>query len=608
MLRRVLLRYEEFLRIDSDGPTSDLVRARSVYAFGWTFVLIQLFNLVSMTHSFGAWSRYHVITVCAMVTVLAAVHSIRYVQNFNLFTGLLFVVLLGGVTATAIPSGSGVNTSLLPYIVITPMICGFISGWRMALIGCACCVLLIWSLFGVSMNALEDNLLSLPAQNLERAWQATYAVILATVMGCAFAATIFHAFGKLERTAERARRAEAAKARFLANMSHELRTPLNGVLGLTQSMRSTPLNEEQRHVVNTIEKSGDALLAILNDILDLSKIDAGRVEITEHEYCIRKLTNDVLDTWRETAREKGLLLSANIDGGLPPYLLGDDIRIRQIMTNLVSNALKFTENGGVTVRIGQEGGADDHWLLIKVTDSGPGIAPEALTKIFEPFEQGDPNTTRKYGGTGLGLSICRNLTNLMGGDLSVSSELGYGAAFEIRLPLRAVLTSGSDQPSADTSELPSLEGINVLIVEDNTVNQMVVQRLLKGLGADYDSVENGKEAIERLTENVSSFDVVLMDKHMPVMDGVEATGRLRAMEGAFATLPIIACTADAMSGEAEQLLAVGFTGFITKPIRREILAREIFSATLGKNFGQRAVKDAAPSFVQQTSQSQKLSA
>ncbi|MEO0400502.1 MAG: ATP-binding protein [Pseudomonadota bacterium] len=578
MFGRLLERYERFLKIDRDGPTGTLVRARSVYAFGWAFVLIQTANLVTMTSTFGGWSRYHMISLCTMLAVLAAVHSIRYFQSFIFFSVMTFVVLLGGVAATAGPSGSGVNTSVVFYVIITPIIAGFISGWRMALIGCVFSVTLIWHLTWISNYAPGVGFEMDPVRNIERAWQATYALVLATVVGCAFAASIFLAFEKLERTAERARKAEQAKTQFLANMSHELRTPLNGVLGLTQSLHATPLNADQRHLLTTIEKSGDSLLAILNDILDLSKIDAGRVELTDSPFCLRKLVGDIGDVWRETAREKGLLLDLAVDDAVPARLLGDDVRIRQVITNLVSNALKFTEKGGVTVSAYRDDGDVTSSVVIAVSDTGPGLPPESLAKIFQPFEQGDPDTTRKFGGTGLGLSICRNLAHIMGGDIDIRSEVGRGSTFEFRFPLLAADAPASPL-DAETPEAPaSLEGLKILIVEDNQVNQMVVERLLEGLGASYDTANNGEEAIVRLTAEGAAYDAVLMDKHMPILDGVDATRRLRAMEGAFATLPIIACTADAMNGEREQLLDTGFTDFIAKPIRQEMLARIVSAA------------------------------
>ncbi|MEM1398051.1 MAG: response regulator, partial [Pseudomonadota bacterium] len=214
-------------------------------------------------------------------------------------------------------------------------------------------------------------------------------------------------------------------------------------------------------------------------------------------------------------------------------------------------------------------------IVVSVADTGPGISAENLKKLFQPFEQGDPDTTRKFGGTGLGLSICRNLAQLLGGDVTVRSEVGFGSTFTLRFPLKPAQEETPLKAENDPEKDVSLQGVCVLIVEDNHVNQMVVQRLLKGLGATFGTAENGQEAIDHLTKNKHRYDIILMDKQMPVMDGVEATRRLRSMDGDLASIPIIACTADVMTGAREQLLADGFTDFVEKPIRPGRLARAI---------------------------------
>ncbi|MEM9705154.1 MAG: ATP-binding protein [Pseudomonadota bacterium] len=577
-MKRLWENYERLLGIDREGPTGSIIRARAIYAFSWAFFFVQLANQFSMYITYGGYTKYHIISVIMALTLLFGAHLMLHTQKFLLFTCFALVVHLGGILGTAGPSGSGINTTLVPFIVVAPILSGFISGWRMTLIAGAFSVLLIWFLYHVSIAAPVPGFEVDPARNFERACQATYSVLMATVMGCAFGASIFHAFEKLERTAQRARKAEAAKARFLANMSHELRTPLNGVLGLTQSLRTSTLNSDQLHLVQTIEKSGDALLTILNDILDLSKIDAGRLEITEHPFSIHKLVQDICDGWCETAKAKSVELTFNIDPTVSKKLLGDDIRVRQIINNLVSNALKFTDQGTVEISVSPINYEGKDFFSVKVKDTGPGIAPKSLSKIFQPFEQGDPDTTRKFGGTGLGLAICRNLAQLMGGDIFASSTLGAGSTFELRLPHRAVEGDLNNPANEQNASLPNLDTVRVLIVEDNTINQMVVQRFLQTLGASYATAENGKEAVELLLADPSAFDVVLMDKHMPVMDGIEATKTIRMQPDPIGSLPVIACTADAMTGEREGLLANGFNDFLSKPIRLESLAAALNAA------------------------------
>ncbi|MEM9169595.1 MAG: histidine kinase dimerization/phospho-acceptor domain-containing protein [Pseudomonadota bacterium] len=266
MLRRWLDQYERFLRIDPDGPTGVVVRARAIYAFGWSFVIVQTANIFVMTQTYGPWSRYHLISAAVCVAIVTSIIALRFTKAFTGYAIFHLVLMLSGVYLSAGPSEAGINSSLMPFIILAPLICGFVSGPRLTLLAGVISAALIWMLYGISVRNPDPMWDVYDAKMLERACQATYALIMGTVVGCAFSASIFHAFEKLEGARRRAERAEDAKARFLATMSHELRTPLNGVLGLTQSLQTTGLNDEQSHLVRTIGSSGDALLAILNDI------------------------------------------------------------------------------------------------------------------------------------------------------------------------------------------------------------------------------------------------------------------------------------------------------------------------------------------------------
>jgi two-component system, sensor histidine kinase len=362
----------------------------------------------------------------------------------------------------------------------------------------------------------------------------------------------------LEQAQAEAQEASRSKSAFLAMMSHELRTPMNGVLGLAHALGETRLDARQAEYVDMIIQSGDSLMTILNDILDLSKIEAGRLDLEIAPFDIRALANQTRLLWSETARSKQIALALEIDPATPAWLIGDAARVRQILLNLVSNALKFTEAGRVVIRIAPEGGE----IVLSVSDTGVGLSAEQRARLFAPFVQGDRSIARRFGGTGLGLAICRHLAELMGGAIGVESELGVGSTFTVRLALAA--TNAPSAGEREPARAPGLAGLRVLVVDDNTVNQVVARAVLEAAGIEVAAVGDGRAALARL--GAEPFDMVLMDVHMPVMDGVEAVRRIRAGEGGRVDMPVVALTADAMVGDAERLMAQGFDDAHPKPI------------------------------------------
>jgi len=358
--------------------------------------------------------------------------------------------------------------------------------------------------------------------------------------------------------------ANEAKSAFLATMSHEIRTPLNGVLGMTQAMAADALSPVQKERLEVIRQSGEALLAILNDVLDLSKIEAGRFELESVEFDLAELMKGAHSAFTAIANKKGLSFDLTIEPATRGVYLGDPTRVRQILYNLISNALKFTEHGEVRVKAARQGEA----LALVVSDTGVGIAEERLAALFEKFTQADASTTRRYGGTGLGLAICRELVHLMGGQIGAESRAGEGSQFTVTLPIAKVGEAAAPafaSPPAPAAE-PSLLKIRVLAAEDNSVNQLVLKTLLHQIGVDPTVVENGAEAIRAWEE--ASWDVILMDMQMPVVDGLTATRRIRAAEQSSGRprTPIIALTANAMSHQMQACLAAGMDGHVAKPI------------------------------------------
>ena len=367
-----------------------------------------------------------------------------------------------------------------------------------------------------------------------------------------------------------------AKSQFLANMSHEIRTPLNGVLGMAQALDADDLSAEQKDKVGVILDSGKSLMALLNDVLDLTKIEAGKMEISAVPGDFLHTMKRTRQLFQATAEEKGLDLLVRYDSNFPQRLSYDPTRVRQCVSNLISNAIKFTSKGRVEISLSSKRlDTGDHMVVVEVSDTGIGMAEETVGKLFSVFTQADGATTRKFGGSGLGLAISRQLARMMGGDITVASELGKGSIFSFTFRAHeAAAAAPSPGPSPSRAAEPSrksLRGMRVLLTDDNAINRQVIKLFLAPQGCDIVEATNGKEALDLLAQH--EFDIVLLDVHMPVMDGKEAIQRMRA-EPRWKNLPVIALTADAMSGDREKYIALGMTDYVSKPVdQRELIAK-----------------------------------
>lgn len=369
-----------------------------------------------------------------------------------------------------------------------------------------------------------------------------------------------------------AQRANEAKSVFLARMSHEIRTPLNGVLGVLQLLQGTPLDAQQSEFTETIRASGETLLTIINDILDLSKIEAGEFRLDPHEFEPRRMLGHVHDLYRERAQSKGLQYSLEIDDEVPEFLRGDDHRVRQILSNLLSNAVKFTAAGSIVLRVqAPRLDAERVMFTARVLDTGPGIAD--VEAIWEPFRQESAQVARDHGGTGLGLSICRQLADAMQGTVDLESTVGVGSTFTLRLPLERASSAGPRGHELAVDPAAELPVLRVLVAEDNQVNRMVIGGVLAKLGQDFRMVENGREAVEACV--AESFDLVLMDIHMPELNGFEAAAAIRARIAPERRPRIVAISADAFAPAHEEFLASGMEAQVTKPFRIDEIARVI---------------------------------
>lgn len=376
---------------------------------------------------------------------------------------------------------------------------------------------------------------------------------------------------KADRDVREALEASKLKSTFLANMSHEIRTPINGVIGMTHLLKDTHLNDEQKDLCENISRSAESLLSVINDILDFSKVEAGRLDIENLAFDLTEMVNEVVSTLEYSAKKKSIVLRLEYPNPLAQLIVSDPGRIRQILNNLLSNALKFTSVGFVTLRVITSKVGQKAKVRFEIQDTGIGITSEVQAKLFEPFSQADSSTTRRYGGSGLGLSISKGLVDLLGGQIGVTSQIGKGSIFWVNLEVD--LAAGS-VPKKNIEHVFNIKtarkNVHILVAEDNQINQMVAVKMLQKMGYKPQAVGNGHEVIKAVLDR--KFDLILMDCQMPELDGYETTKALRQLsQDNLRNLPVIAMTANAVAGDKEKCLAAGMNDYIAKPVGPEVL-------------------------------------
>ncbi len=400
---------------------------------------------------------------------------------------------------------------------------------------------------------------------------------------------------QLEEAQQQAEKASAAKSEFLATMSHEIRTPLNGILGMAQALNSGRLDEAETDMVETIVESGDMLMTILNDVLDLSKINAAQMQLSKSADNITQLVEQTHKLFANQAQEKGIDFTYRVQPDIPKQLVFDSVRVRQCLANLTSNALKFTANGKVSIDVfATNKNAKTCKVVTRITDTGIGMDEKTCAQVFSSFVQADSSISRKFGGTGLGLSISHQLAQMMDGDIEVKSTVGKGSIFTF------TFTADIAKPTAKSkivSKLPTsreasdLSDRTILIVDDNATNRKVIRMLMGATGATLVDAENGEIALQHLRNQ--NFDLVLLDMHMPVMNGPETIRHIRDSEEQWQDIPVIAVTADAMSGDRERYVAMGVDSYLPKPIDQRLLYAEVFKSLKKPRMAKAATKKRA---------------
>ena len=450
-----------------------------------------------------------------------------------------------------------IEETALFFITVIPLVAGFLYGWKSAAVWTGLAAV------GGSVGLVLGRMgYTLPGEDPTPTLTKVLNMVSALIMVAAFAARFY----AVRREAfERAEAANRSKSLFLASISHEIRTPMNGVLGMTQLMLQETKDAATRERLDAILRSGNLLVSLIDDLLDVTRLEAQRLTLEMNSFDLHVVCSDVQQLFVAQAHEKHVELTAELAPNTPRWVVGDALRLRQVLFNLVSNGLKFTERGAVRLRVVHR---DDGALEFTVEDTGIGIAPEVLPRLFAIFEQGDASTTRRYGGSGLGLALSRQLVALMGGELKVVSAPGKGSRFRFELRL-----APGEAPEAPPPPEPVGEALRVLIVDDNAINLRVATSLVQKAGYVVEAVSNGRAAVEKASNG--KWLAVLMDCHMPEMDGFEATRRIRALEGAQGRVPIIAVTASTSEDDMKACTTSGMNDVMSKPVSFEALARAL---------------------------------
>jgi len=507
--------------------------------------------------SYGAWPVGLAI-LALVLTEAAVIVLLRRIRRPFLFSNITIGLLLFGVSVSNWFTGGIGGANIAPFFIIPVISIALTGRWGLLW---ALATLLVMVGFGILMFEHYNfpNVIPGPARDLDVALTWATAFFFLAALAYHYERTRKQAEERIVEEKERAEEAARTKGQFLANMSHELRTPLNAVLGLTDLTLRTDLSGEQKKNLKRVKEQAYALLDMVEDVLDVSRMEAARMEIMVAPFDLRVLLEEMVGYYRARAESKKLKVDLQLDDDLPAQVRGDAALVKKVLGNLLDNAVKFTDAGSISVRVEADPRAG---LVFAVEDTGIGIPPNQLEHIFDAFSQVDSSTTRRHGGSGLGLAICRQITEAMGGEISVESRPGRGTCFKVWLPFAEART-----------EDRKANGHRILAVEDDEVGRELVETILQAAGYLVDTVVDGQSAVEAV--GARAYDLVLMDVQMPGLDGLGATRRIRSGEPEGRRVPIVAITAYALEEERQRCLDAGMDDFITKPIESESLVKTV---------------------------------
>ncbi len=545
---------------DRLAPRVEDPELQSRFRFGvqaWLIAWPMAVVWTGVSAALGLWvaaALNFVMVVVGPIAVLGMKRTARLTPWFQLTLGAALLLYGPGMLGQTPADETG-----LFFAVIIPLVAGFMFGGRSAA---------WWTVLTATVSITSLTLAykgyTLPASDPTPLFSKALNIVSALSMAALFAAR----FHEVRREGlERAQAANHAKSLFLASISHEIRTPMNGVLGMTEVMLQEAKDPVAREQLEVIQRSGKLLVSLINDLLDVTKLEAQRLKLEEHDFDLQELLSDVGLLFSPLAKDKGISLELMLEAGLATARRGDSLRLRQVLVNLISNGIKFTERGAVRVSV-KRGEGDQ--VSFEVADTGIGIPSHVQSRLFSVFEQGDASTTRRFGGTGLGLALARQLVSLMGGTLNMDSKEGAGSTFSFTIGL------GAGKPVSTRAArmlTPSTTAPRVLVVDDNAINLKVATSLVRKAGYEVDSVSNGALAVQAAM--TTRYHAVLMDCHMPEMDGFEATARIRKLPGPFGEVPVIALTASTSEEDLAACRRSGMQEVLSKPVSMEVLVRAL---------------------------------